>query len=495
MEKLKKSKEYRFYEIMPGALVWTVFILAILFSFLRPLWVIYFIIVFDFYWLVRISYFVFYLILSWHKYKQVQKYDWHRKLELEFGQEWNKYLNLVFLPIYTEPVEVIEDTLNGLKNSSYPVKRLWVIVGFEYRDPKHIDKKKYIEEKYSHCFYRFTTTVHKLKGDELAGKGSNGHFMGTEVKRIVDEEGLAYDKLIVSNFDIDTVIHPQYFSYLTHAFLSHPNPYRSSFQPLALYNNNIWSAPSFARVVANSTTFWLMTELARPERMFTFSSHSMSWQALVDVGFWDKTIVTEDSRIFIQCLMRYDGDYEITPMYIPVSMDTVVAGSIWKTIKNQFRQQLRWAYGVEHFPFMLYHFRRNKLIPRSKKVKYLFNLGEGQLSWATAPILIFVLGRLPLYIAGELHDTNVLVQNAPFVLEWLMGIAMIGIAASAFFNLLMVPAQKLKKRRFAPFILLAQWILLPVTLVIFGSFASITAQTKIMLGRYMGFWNTEKSRD
>ena len=61
------------------------------------------------------------------------------------------------------------------------------------------------------------------------------------------------------------------------------------------------------RVVASSTTFWLFTDLSRSERLFTFSSHSMSFRALVDVGFWDKTIVTEDSRIFLQGLVRYDA--------------------------------------------------------------------------------------------------------------------------------------------------------------------------------------------
>ena len=39
----------------------------------------------------------------------------------------------------------------------------------------------------------------------------------------------------------------------------------------------------------------------------TFSSHSMSLRMLIDVGYWEKDIVSEDSRIFLQGLIKYDG--------------------------------------------------------------------------------------------------------------------------------------------------------------------------------------------
>ena len=44
----------------------------------------------------------------------------------------------------------------------------------------------------------------------------------------------------------------------------------------------------------------------------------MPFQALVDVDFWQNDVVSEDSRIFLQCLIRYDGRYRVTPLYIPI---------------------------------------------------------------------------------------------------------------------------------------------------------------------------------
>ncbi len=494
--------KYRILEIIPGASLWLTFLIAIILSFIKPLWVIYFIIVYDLYWLIRIMYFVTYLFISWRKYHQINKVNWFDKIKkISSGDSgWKKYYHLIILPTYKESIKVLKDTLDGLANSDYDTRKFIVVISREERGEtkQFLKDAEILHKEFDDKFYKLFTFIHPVPPpNELPGKGSNATWAVKKVKNeLIDAENIPYENIIVSNFDCDTHVYPQYFSRLTYLFMTADNPHRHSYQPLALYNNNIWDAPSFARVIANSTTFWLMAEKARPERLFTFSSHSMSFKTLVEVGYWETDIVTEDSRIFLQCFDHFNGDYSTVPMYVPVSMDTVMGKNLWQTIKAQYKQMRRWAWSVEHFPWMVTHFTKNKKIPWSKKIRYLFNQSEGQFSWATGPIFILILGRLPLMVASFRETKVAIVQNTPFVLETLMSLAMIGIFVSAIINVFFLPARPPRYKKVKWVVMVLQWILLPVTLILFGSFPALDAQTRLMLGGKfkLGFDVTQKHR-
>lgn len=486
---------YRLLEMIPGALVWLTFILAVALSFWKPLWLIYFILAFSLYWLLRVLYFVFYLIISWRRYRRAVKIDWLVKLKKEIPN-WDKKHHLIFLPTAKESLEIIRATFQGLACVAYPLDKFIIILCGEERAGKEqfLAKAAAIQKEFGQTFGRIISVTHPVDlPGEIPGKGSNMNYAGHLVQKMIDNWKIPYENIIVSAFDIDTIVHPHYFAHLTYLFCTVPNPLRTSYQPVALYNNNIWQSHPFLRVSAFGTTFWLLAELARPDRLFTFSSHSMPFKALVDAGFWQKNIVTEDSRIFLQCFLRYSGDYRVTPMYLPVSMDTAQGEGFWDSLKNLYRQQRRWAWGVEHFPFMVWHFHRHKHIPWRQKIKYLFNLGEGMYSWATAPILIFVLGRLPLYAAPETVRHLAIYQNTPFTLEFLMNIAMAGILLSVILSCLLLPPPP--RTRFWNYpVMILQWILLPITLILFGSIPAVDAQTRLMFGKYLGFYVAKKVR-
>ncbi|MDD5749506.1 MAG: glycosyltransferase family 2 protein [Patescibacteria group bacterium] len=493
---------YRFLEIIPGFLVWLTFTVAILLAFFNPLAGIYFIIVYDVYFVLRVLYMLIFLLISWFKYRKAIKTNWWQFLQTNH-QNWADYYHLIFLPTAGEPWEVVDTTFDNLaQKTKYDQKKMILALAGEERfQEQFAEIAQKIKEKYQTVFYQILITIHPddIAG-EVKGKGSNLYHAGHEAKKFIDQEGIDYKKIIVSTFDIDTISHPDYFAYLTQRFISHKNPYRASFQPLAFYHNNVWESDIFTRVVANSTTFWLLTDLARPDRLFTFSSHSMSWQALVDIGFWQNNIVTEDSRIFLQCFIRYDGDYKVEPMHIPVSMNTVYVGNFWRSLKNQYRQMRRWAWGVEHFPYMVWHFKKNKKIPKRKKWIYIWNQTEGVYSWATAPVLVLVMGRLPLFVAEKQNLTNVLTQNAPLLLEQLMRFGMIGLFIIAIMSVVILPPmpkklpQNFLSRLLNYSLMFLQWMIFPVTMILFGSVPAIDSQTRLMLGKYLGFWVTEKKK-
>ncbi len=492
--RVSEHTQYRVLEILPGFFVWLTFAAAVVLSLIRPVWVISFIILFDLYWLVRAVYTLVYLVVAFRRFRQSMRIDWEQRLRTVAGHE--KIFHLVVVPTYKEPFELIEQCFTGLKNSRYPLDRLLVVLACEQRDRQQAHEyARKVEERFHGVFGQLLVTFHpdQIPG-EIAGKGANIAWAGRRATERIDQLQIPYDQIIVTTLDVDSVVHPQYFAHLTTIFLNHPNRLRTSYQPLPFYHNNIWDSPALTRVVAYSTTFWLMTETVRPDRLFTFSSHSTPFRALVDVDFWQSDIVTEDSRIFLQCFMEYDGDYSVTPIYVPISMDTVATRSFWRTVVNQYKQQRRWAYGVENFPYMVWNFSVNRKIPFAKKMKYLWNQLEGVYSWATAPILIFLLGWLPVRIAQSRETSSLLVENAPHVLQWLMILAMVGLIAAAILSVALLPPPVRTKRRFWGLTMVLQWLLFPLTMMLFGSLPATDAQTRLMLGKYLGFWVTEKSR-
>ena len=489
-----KLTSQRLWEILPGLLIWTMLVGAILLSFIRPIWMMYFVIVFDLYWLFRVFYFTPFILVTWFRYRAALKRNWQEEAELLPG--YADIDHVVFLPFSKEPASVVRETLKALMEVSFPAKRMVIVLAGEQRFSTVIEE---VEREVMPAFQSSFRSIFLSKHpqglpNEIPGKGSNLHFAGEMVLPELMKLGLDPNKTIVSSFDVDTIVHKQYFSALTYTFLTVKEPTRSSYQPVALYNN-LWESPAFVRVAMFGTTFWLMQEMSRPEGMMTFSSHSMSLRMLVDVGFWQKDIVSEDSRIFLQGLVHYHGRYRVTPIPLPVSMDTVMSDDYWKALPALYKQLRRWAWGMENFPFMMATLAKDKQFPLWKKITWIFKQVEGGVMWATAPMLIFILGFLPFWAAPTSFHSVTLFQNAPFTLQWLMRLSMMGLFVSAALSLsLLPPPPQHRSKPYSYLVVLLQWVLMPVTYIVFGSIPATDAMTRLMLGgKYrLGFFVSPK---
>ncbi len=301
--------------------------------------------------------------------------------------------------------------------------------------------------------------------------------------------------MLVSVFDIDTVVVPGYFECLTYHYLTAEKPLRSSYQPVPVYTNNIWQAAMLSRMLSFSATFWQMIQQARPEILITYSSQAIGLKPLVEIGFWQENVISEDSRIFYQAFLHYHGDWQVVPLFFPVKMDANVSTTFWQTMKALYKQQRRWAYGVENTAYLLFGFLHDTKIAWQKKFRYGFNILEGFHSWTTHSIILLLLGWLPLWLGAEEFRFTILSYNLPRIVETFMRIAMLGILFSAYLSIfLMPPAPENKKSKLRSLPLILQWFLSPVVILL-TTIPAIEAVTRLMLGRYMGFWVTPKSRD
>lgn len=513
---LKNKKDraiFRFLEMLPGIFSWGILLFAIIFSWLAPFIVSLFIIFFAIYWLLRTLYFAFHLRAGYRQMAAHEKVNWLKKLqnlksdsaagperisvELTKVNDWQDIYHLAVFPMYKEPIEIVMEAFHSLEKSDYPKDKIIAVLACEERARKDSEETaEVIKQEFGDKFFKFLVTWHPadLK-NEIAGKGSNETWALKKTKELViDRLKIAYENIIVSSLDVDTCVFPKYLSCLAYHYLTCENPLKTSFQPVPLYINNIWQAPLLSKIFSFSSTFWHTMNQERPEKLITFSSHAMSLKALVDVGFKQTNVVSDDSRIFWQSFLAFDGDYKVKPLFYPLSMDANVAVTFWRTMLNIYKQQRRWAYGVGDIPYFLFGFLKNKKIPLKKKFLLGSEIIENHWSWATASLIIFFLGWLPIIIGGSGFNQTLLSYNLPKLVSRIMTISMAGLVVSSYFSLLLLPPRPPQYGKFKVVIFALSWILVPIVMVLFTSFPAIESQTRWMLGKYLGFWPTEKIR-
>jgi cellulose synthase/poly-beta-1,6-N-acetylglucosamine synthase-like glycosyltransferase len=485
---------YRFLEILPGAASWLALIAMVLASIYTPFGAAYFIIAFSVFWVLKTAFLSYHLRYNWKRLRHHMQVDWKAMVE---RFEYEHLYQLIILPFYNEPEEVIDASLKSLAEARYDKKSMIIVLAREERAGEGAAlAAERMKEKWGSTFGYFHVAAHPVDiPGEMAGKGSNATWAAEEVrKKVLDPHGIRYNHTLVSIFDIDTVVYPDYFNCLVWHFMTAPHPLKSSFQPVPVFNNNMWEASALARVVAMSSTFWEMVQQERPERMATFSSHSVSFQALYEIGYWQTNMVSEDSRIYWNLLLANDGKYDVIPLSYPVSMDANAAPTFFGTIKNIYKQHRRWTYGVENFVYVVYHFTKNKNIPLGKRIKIALQQAEGYWSMVTNPIMLIILGWAPIFFGGRVFHETVLSYNLPIVVRDLLILAMFGLVISSMISLTMIPKRPEGKSRFVYIVMALQWILVPITMVVFSAIPGLDAQTRLMLGKYMGFWVTPKTR-
>lgn len=485
---------YRAFEMLPGTLSWGTILLTILLSIYAPVAAAYFIIAFDIYWLLKTVYLSIHLRHNWKRLRHNMSVDWQALVQ---NLKYEHIVHLIVLPFYKENETVVAQSLQALLDSRYDKSKFAVVLASEERAGGEAQELSLaMKERFGSSFGHFLITTHPANvTGEIIGKGSNIAYATEEArKKILDTHAIPYEDVIVSAFDVDTVAYPDYFLCVTWHFLTAPDPYKVSFQPVPFYNNNIWQAPALSRVVAGSSTFWQMMQQERPEKLATFSSHSVAFKSLYEIGYWQKNMVSEDSRIYWNLLLARNGDYSVMPISYPVSMDANLAPTFWATAVGVYKQLRRWTYGAENLPYILMGFIKNKSIPLWMKIKVSLVQIEGFWSLATNPIMIFLLGWLPVILGGERFNKSVLSYNLPILTRNIMIIAMLGLIMSAIIFMTFLPVRPKEKGRFAAVSMVLQWVLVPITIVIFGAIPGLDAQTRLMMGKYMGFWVTPKHR-
>lgn len=498
---------FRLLEILPGAIVWLTLLAPFALSYSFPLFITTSIIVFDVFWLQKSLQTAYSLFVGWFMLRANLRRNWQQQLDMSLAArssptdtniiDWHDVYQVVIFPTYKEELAILEASIGSVASADYPSERKVLVLATEARDAENARRvAAHLKDKFADKFALFLVTEHPdgIIG-EVKGKGANATWAAKQLVEEMKQRGVDLANVIVTTADADTRFFKHYLQCLTYMYVTTPDRTRCSYQPVATFTNNIWEASMVARVLALQTTFWQMVESTRDWRLITFSTHAMSLQTLADMDYWCTTVVNEDSRQFYRAYFRYHGNFRAIPLFLPVYMDAVHLGSFKGTVKNLYLQQQRWAYGAEHTPYVILESIHHHEIPFLSRVSLVWRQVSGHYSWATQSFFITIVGWLPVILNHEFAQ-QVVAYNFPTVTKILLTITWLGILASNFVSFQMLPPRPNAQGQGVTLgkilSMLLQWLMVPITSIFFGSFVSIDSQTRLMLGRYLGFRVTEK---
>lgn len=483
----------RVLEIIPGGLVWGSFLLIIIGSFVAPIWVSTFLLAYAIFWFFRTLRMSGHLIWGYFKYKEGARTNWRRLLDERLPHtSWRAIHHLVIIPSYREELETLRLTLGAIAGSDYPKNRIFAVLALEAREGETARlKARQLKREFRGKFGKFLVTFHpdSIPG-EVKGKGSNITWAGKQ--SLTALKGLSPDHVLVTTLDADNRVSPQYLSALTYHFLTDPDPLHKSYQPIPMFFNNIWQVPLPMRMIAFGSTFWQMIESTRPYRLRNFSAHAQPLSTLKKTNFWSTETIVEDGHQFWRSYFAFGGNHKVVPMFVPIYMDAVLAGSLWETAKEQFLQKRRWAWGVSDIPYVIVESLRHREIAWTDKGLHLVRLIEGHFSWATTSLYLAIMGWAPIILNPD-YRGSVLAWNFPGLYSQILTLAMVGMVAS-----LIISSQLLRPfpRHVPRWFVLKEWLLapliLPISNIMFGALPAIDAQTRLMLGQYLEYRVTVK---
>jgi len=495
---------FRLLEILPGLCAWSAMLLPFILAYPIPHLVTLFIVVFDVYWLLKSIDFSINLVRGYAQMRRNLRINWQHQLDksvslLKQGDtdilDWREIYQAVILTTYKEDEAILDASIRSIAEAEYPTERKILFLATEERDAENARVlAATLKKRYAHKFAYFVITEHPdgIVG-EVKAKGANATWAAKELTALANQNSIPLDHIVVSTADADCRFESHYFQCLSYMYTTTPDRVHRFYQPIATFLNNIWEAPAISRVLAYQTTAFLLSRSMQEYKLVTFSTHAMSLQTLVDIDYWCTSVVNEDSRQYYRAYFHYKGNFRAIPLFMPVYMDAVYTGDARRTLRNLYLQQQRWAYGVEHFPYIILECLRQTKIPLLDRLTLVWRSWNGAFSWATQSFFITIVGWLPIVLNNSFRN-QVVATNFPLVTNYLLTLTWGGIIVCSAMAIDMLPPRNLKgiQRvvRLIPMVLM--WLLMPITSIFFGALAGIDAQTRLMLGKYIGFRVTEK---
>ena len=456
-----------------------------------PVVVAYFILIFNVYWFYQSLQIAITSIISHIKIQAAKIYDWMG--DVRGFPDWQRVRHVVIITTYKEPEHILERTLKSLADQELPTKQIIPVLAMEEKESEEERLKKFksLNAKFGKVFGHLYITTHPLLTGEVAGKASNERYAAIWIKKnYIDKNKIDINYVTVTSCDADHKFHPKHFANLTYKFLDNPDRYKTFWQPSVMFYNNIWEIPAITRVPNTLMTIWNLSQLSRRDRLINCQNYSLSFKLLDETGYWDADKIPEDWGIFFKAFYKTRG-VEVEPIYLPLLADAAQSTSFWKTIKNQYQQIQRWAWGVSDDPWIIKSYFLTRDVPFWDKTLRLIQVTWAHFSWPVNWFIITVGLTLPTLLNPAFGRT-VLGYTVPKLSSFILTISLVFLGITIIIDSLQKPARPKNVPFWRQLLIPFEFVLMPISGFFFSALPGIDAHTRLMLGKYMEYKVTEK---
>ena len=482
----------RALEILPGFVSWNIILFPYWGIFVFPVAVAYFILAFNVYWFYQSLTIAVSATISHLKIQASMNFDWVG--DLKNFPDWQKVHHIIIITTYKEPYSTIERTIASIAQQTLPTKQISVTLAMEKKEPAEDreEKVKKLKEKFGRTFGNLFVTVHELVAGEVVGKASNERYAAIWAKhKLVDKQKMNIDYITVTSCDADHQYHPNHFAALTFKFLDSPERYLKFWQPAMFFYSNIWQLPAITRVLNTLMSIWNLSQLPRRDRLVNAQNYGLSLKLLDEVGYWDPDKIPEDWGVFFKAYYKKKGKVEVEPIYLPVYADAAQSTSFWKTLKNQYEQIKRWAWGVSDDPWIIKNYFLTPDVPMVDKTMRLIGVIWAHFLWPVNWFIITIGLTLPTLINPAFGRTA-LGYTVPKVSSFLLTVALAFLVIMLIFDNIYKPKRPEKFPVWRVILMPLEFVLMPIAGFFFSALPGLDAHTRLMLGKYLEYRVTEK---
>ena len=275
----------------------------------------------------------------------------------------HKIVHILMTCIYKEPFEFVKDLLEELTNFASNDSSNILLVCLEEHTPRKEEVKKIIYDEFRMNYSKVVITIHPANiPGEIPGKCSNINYgLRHLYKQLALEINFNANNYIVTNFDIDTKFHPNYFKALTNAVLEEDDPNEVVFQPILYYNWNLDHCSFITRMTGLMRNVMMMGALI-PLNINVMSIYSATLKVYIEGKFTHPAYQMEDIICYIRWMINRRENMKIKPILLPVLSGPTSGDTYLTDVIEWARQLKRWSIGsAEVFHFFCVKLKRLSL--------------------------------------------------------------------------------------------------------------------------------------